>query len=186
MSDLTRNIARAILAAEPVFLDTETTGLGSTDEVIELGIVDMDGTVLLSTLVRPTIPIPAEATAIHGITNEMVADAPTIADLHEQLQALMADRLVVIYNADYDLRMLKQSSGAHGLESPGLTVRWWCAMRVYAEHAGEWNHKSGSYRWHKLAAACQREGVELPAELHRAVADAEATRRLLVKMALPL
>ena len=64
-------------------LDTETTGLYDDAEIVEISIIDENGGVLLDTLVKPLKPIPAEATAIHGITNEMVATAPTWVAIHE-------------------------------------------------------------------------------------------------------
>jgi DNA polymerase-3 subunit epsilon len=46
--------AREILALVPVYLDTETTGLGSDAQVIDIALIDTDGTELINTLVRPT------------------------------------------------------------------------------------------------------------------------------------
>ena len=65
--------ARNILQQKPVYLDTETTGLSSIDEVIELTIVDHDGSLLFSRLFRPLQPIPRQAQLIHHITDQMVA-----------------------------------------------------------------------------------------------------------------
>ena len=58
-----------------VVLDLETTGAnphGKDTEIIDIAIVDEDGIPLVSTLVRPSVAIPEEVTAIHGITDEMV------------------------------------------------------------------------------------------------------------------
>ncbi len=60
-----------------VILDTETTGLTLRDQIIEINVIDLTGKILLNSLVKPTINIPAEAASIHGITNEMVHDAPS-------------------------------------------------------------------------------------------------------------
>ena len=60
-----------------LILDAETTGLGEDAEIVEITIIDTTGKPLINTLVKPSTPIPAEATAIHGITNEMVRHAPT-------------------------------------------------------------------------------------------------------------
>ena len=74
--------ARAWLEANALILDTETTGLGDDAEVVELAVIDCAGAVLLDTLVRPSGPVPAEAAAIHGITDAMLADAPTWSEIH--------------------------------------------------------------------------------------------------------
>ena len=46
-------IARQVIAQNPVYLDTETTGLEKTDEIVEISIVDDSGQVLLDSLVKP-------------------------------------------------------------------------------------------------------------------------------------
>jgi len=101
--------ARQLLADQPIFLDTETTGLDPRAEIVEIALIDYDGAVLLDSLVKPTRRIPWDATRVHNISNEMVADAPTWAELWPHAQALLAGRRVGIYNAEFDLRMIQQS-----------------------------------------------------------------------------
>lgn len=60
-----------------VILDTETTGLDTMAEIVEISIIASDGHVLLDTLIRPSNPIPPAATAIHHISDLMVVAAPT-------------------------------------------------------------------------------------------------------------
>ena len=91
-------LARQRLAAQPIFLDTETTGVRSTAEIIEISLIDHTGEVLLDSLVRPRVPIPAAATQVHGIHDAMVATAPTWPELWPQVQALLAERTVGIYS----------------------------------------------------------------------------------------
>lgn len=105
------SVAAEWLAGETVILDTETTGLYDA-EIVELSIIDTAGNVLLDTLVRPTRPIPAEATEIHGITDEMVANAPTWAEVYPQYQALVAGKTIAAYNAEFDAGMVDKLSGA--------------------------------------------------------------------------
>jgi len=59
-------IARKILEIAPVILDTETSGLDSRAEIVEIAVVDTDGRVLVNTLVKPSRPIPPDVSAIHG------------------------------------------------------------------------------------------------------------------------
>src|SRR5215471_2455226 len=102
--------ARDLLAlADFIVLDTETTGLGIWSEVIQIAVIDPTGAALLDTLVKPTREIEAGATAIHGITAEVVAAAPTFAEVYPLLCKAIAGRRVVIYNADFDRSMLFQS-----------------------------------------------------------------------------
>jgi DNA polymerase III epsilon subunit-like protein len=72
--------AQKILANPDAYaiLDTETTGLEYNSRIVEIAVTTADGEVLLDTLVNPGEPIPADATAIHKITDEMVANAPSL------------------------------------------------------------------------------------------------------------
>jgi DNA polymerase-3 subunit epsilon len=173
--------AREILALGPVYLDTETTGLGSNAQVVDIAIINYDGTELIKTLVRPTVPIPVEATSVHGITDEDVSTAPTFADISPNLNSY-SNRLIVIYNRDYDLRVCRQSAKAHGIEpwAPPETV---CAMELYAKFYGEWNDHHKFYRWQKQSDAARRLGIDIPADLHRAAADANLCRLIVEAMA---
>ena len=62
--------------ANLVFLDTETTGLDDTAEVIEIAIVDAAGAVIFESYCRPTVPVDPGAQAVHGIGPEKLATAP--------------------------------------------------------------------------------------------------------------
>ncbi|KKM17320.1 hypothetical protein LCGC14_1676940 [marine sediment metagenome] len=170
--------AREWLKLKPVFLDTETTGLDSQAEIVHIAIIDHDGTELISTLVRPISPIPEQATSIHGIRNEDVILAPAYADIQLNIGSLLYDRLVVIYNKNFDLRLMEQSARAN-LEFP-LTR---CAMELYAQFYGDWNERHQSYRWQKQSNAARQLGIETPANLHRAAADANLCRLIIEAMA---
>ena len=61
------------LNSDHVIIDTETTGLMASDEIIEITIINMRGEILLNTLVKPSRPIPPEVTKINNITNEMLS-----------------------------------------------------------------------------------------------------------------
>jgi DNA polymerase III subunit epsilon len=95
-----------------IVLDTETTGLPGEGELIEIAFVDRDGNVLFNQLIRPAEVIPGEtkgdigATHIHGITAEMLWDAPTFAQVWPDLAVQLRGKTVVAYNADFDSGML--------------------------------------------------------------------------------
>ncbi len=67
--------ARKVIENRPIYLDTETTGLERSDEIIEISIVDDEGQVVFDSLVKPSQPIPADSTRIHGITDADVLGA---------------------------------------------------------------------------------------------------------------
>ena len=77
--------AKLWLDSDPLFLDTETTGLHDDAEIVDVAVIDITGRSVLSTLVRPAGVIPVAATRIHGITPEMVAGAPTMDMLWNEL-----------------------------------------------------------------------------------------------------
>lgn len=176
--------AAQLLARHPLFLDTETTGLDGEAEICDLAVIDHTGHVLLNTLVRPTRHIPPDATAIHGITDADVAGAPTFAEVGPRLAELLYSRFVIIYNADFDVRMLRQSHRAAGLPRDDRPLTVDCLMELYAEHHGDWVPRRGSYRWQSLGSAALQCGLSWPdGGAHRAATDAEMARRLLVHLA---
>jgi DNA polymerase-3 subunit epsilon len=147
----------------PRFLDTETTGLDNRAEIIEICILDQDGSILLDTLVKPLRKIPPDAIQIHGITNDMVADAPGWLEVWPQVQSALAGRYTGVYNADFDMRMLEQTNRASGIPwNPG-DFRFFCIMKLFSQYLG-------TSRWQTLEAAGRQFGLTLP-NAHRAQAD---------------
>jgi DNA polymerase-3 subunit epsilon len=128
-------------------LDTETTGLGEEDEVVQVCVIDLDDRVILDSLVRPRCEIGEGAKQVHHIDEEMVKFAPRYAHLHECLRDILDGHTVIAYNAAFDKRILYQSK----YSSDGLVKSdWECAMLQYARFVGEWDMYHGEYRWHKL------------------------------------
>ncbi|CAA9531684.1 MAG: hypothetical protein AVDCRST_MAG73-1012, partial [uncultured Thermomicrobiales bacterium] len=164
---------------ETVFLDTETTGLGGEAEVIEVGVVGADGTVLLDTMVRPHGPIPAVASAVHGIFADDVRNAPGWAEVHTELERLLRGRAVVVYNAPFDRQMVAQCCVRWAVAEPEAT--WHCAMRAFAVFYAEPGVGRGGGKWHKLERAAVLVGAT--AGGHRALGDALACRAVVAAMA---
>nr|WP_049849454.1 3'-5' exonuclease [Trabulsiella odontotermitis] len=154
-----------------LILDTETTGLGTDAKIVEIAIIDCTGKTLLNTLVNPGIPIPPEATAIHGITDEMVRDAPTWRDIERQVTDLL-DRKWIAYNASFDARMLRRGAGTQLIDPSTYE----CAMQLYAEHRGLWDTYRRKYRWAKLVDAAVALNVASgEGNAHRALYDCQQT-----------
>lgn len=170
--------AREILEARPVYLDTETTGLDPRAEVIEICILDSDGRVLVDRLVRPTIPIPPDATRVHGIRNAMVAGEPSWEEVWPEVAHALSGRVIAIYNADYDMARMRQSHRSHRLDWHEPEGPIHCLMKLYAQYHGEWDAARRSFRWLSLDQAARRCGIRLP-QRHRARQDAELARSVL-------
>lgn len=169
--------AQKVLNARPVYLDTETTGLARTDEIIEISIVDDDGSVLFESLVRPSHPIPPDSTRVHGITDSRVANASPWPAVWPQVRSVLFGRLVVIYNEEFDLRMMQQSHARYRLPWKDR-FNTFDLMKLYAEFRGEWDSYRRAYRYHSLAKAGRQCNISLP-NAHRSTADTLLTRALL-------
>jgi DNA polymerase-3 subunit epsilon len=166
-----------------VVLDTETTGLGEDAEICQIAIIDSHGNTLLDTLVNPRKPIPHEAIVIHHITDALVENAPRFVDVLPMIHHYLDGRDVIVYNADYDRKMLHRSGRAWGLPQEdweGLAV-WWCAMERFASIFGEWNSYRGGYKWQKLTTACNYYGLPV-ANAHSALGDCLMTLEVVKAM----
>jgi DNA polymerase-3 subunit epsilon len=153
------------------YLDTETTGLYRSEgaEIVELAVLRDDGEVVINSLVKPKKPIPKIASYIHGITDDMVSDAPLFADIRKQVYKILKNQEVVIYNAQFDLQWLPRLYKTSHVS---------CCMLEYAYYYGEFDEYHQSYRWHKLTEAARHIGYSLPPDVkpHRALADCLLTR----------
>lgn len=98
------------LTAPLAFVDVETTGVLPSDRIVQIAIVrvELDGSVeTLHTLIDPERDIPAEATAVHGITNEMVRGAQTFWGLAKPIAHLLGrGAILAAYNGRFDVKML--------------------------------------------------------------------------------
>ena len=151
------------------FLDTETTGLGNAF-IVEIAVLSRYGSVMLNTLVKPPKPIPEEAQRIHGISNEMVADAPEFPAIYPRLKEVIERQHVCIYNAGFDTAIINNCVKYYGLEP--IEYGSTCAMEWYAQFYGDWSSYWGNYKWQKL-----------PNGGHRAKEDAFACYELVKYMA---
>lgn len=132
--------AHSWLSQEPLFLDTETTGLNSTAEALEIGLVDARGCTVYETRLKPTVIISPEAMAIHGIDEATLAGSPSWPDVAKQLQFHIGKRPLIIFNAGFDTRILKQTAAAHNEPADwlnSLTIH--CAMILSARYYGATN-----------------------------------------------
>ncbi|HEX8886033.1 MAG TPA: 3'-5' exonuclease, partial [Noviherbaspirillum sp.] len=148
------------------FVDLETTGgTATTDRITEVGIieVDEDGQVRQwSSLVNPEMPIPPFIQSLTGISNEMVADAPTFAELADDIQARLADRIFIAHNARFDHGFLKNEfrRTGHEFRPPVL-----CTVRLSRK-------LFPGFARHNLDSIVERHRLEVT-QRHRALGDAQ-------------
>lgn len=175
------NNSKRWVAEKPVYIDTETTGLESGDEIVEFSIVESDGSVLYSSLVKPSRPIPAAASRIHGITNDMVSSSQNWPILWPTIRNFLYGRMIAAYNAPFDLRMMQQSHARYRLpwrENFNMAD----VLPLFSDFRGIWNPARGSMRYFKLEEAGSFFNISLP-NAHRSTADSLLTRAVLHSIA---
>ena len=177
--------ARAIVqGGQYIALDTETTGLKDTDQIVSWAIVGPDGKVLGRGLVKATVPISESALQTHRIREEHLANAPGFDAAWAAMEPLLAGKTCLIYGVDFDVRLIQQTAQAFGVSLAGLDeARCYCVSEAYAAFRGEPDRKpERRYRRHKLVEACAAQGITLD-DAHDAAADARATVQLVQALA---
>jgi DNA polymerase-3 subunit epsilon len=181
LQNLAAELARYWLSENAIIIDTETTGLESNDEVIEISLLDCQGNVLLDTLVKPLGRISREAARIHGIQNSDLVNAPRWLDVVPDLMNALRDRTVVMYNASFDTRLIQQSCICNMMQPFNLHAH--CAMKEYAKFWGQWSDERQSFKWQSLANAAKQQGITVDGDAHRALTDCRTTRAVIKAMA---
>ena len=107
-----------------VFFDLETTGVNTEkDRIVQIALYKMTedgmGDQSIETLVNPEIPIPAQATEVHGITNEMVADKPKFREIANTILDFMNGCAIGGYNSNrFDVVLLMAEFSRCGISWP--------------------------------------------------------------------
>jgi DNA polymerase-3 subunit epsilon len=116
----------------PIFYDTETTGIKpEKDYIIEIAAYDPERNLRFEKFANPGVPIPPEASAIHHITDEMVAAAPSFAHVGaEFIEFCAGDVVLIAHNNDaFDFHFLRCEFQRHSLQFPSAwkffdTLKW--------------------------------------------------------------
>lgn len=149
-------------------VDIETTGgHASANGITEVAINIHDGNEIVesyTTLINPGIPIPAHITALTGIDDAMLEDAPVFDDVALQIYQLLHDKVFVAHNVNFDYSFLKHHLAAAGYD---LQCTKLCTVRLSRKLIPG----KASYSLGKLCTA-----LEIPIyNRHRAAGDADAT-----------
>jgi len=155
-------------------IDLETTGVNlGTDRIIEIAIVKVlpDGKRMVKRkLINPEVPISQGSTDIHGITNEMVKDAPTFRQVANELKQFLDNCDLAGYNSNrFDIPMLVEEFLRIGMDFDGKGRKLLDVQKIF--HMMEQRTLSAAYRFY-----CNKE-LE---GAHGAEADASATWEVLV------
>src|SRR3990167_4120796 len=121
-----------------IILDTETTGLdpSSGHRIIEIGCLELIN--FLPTgrtyhqYINPERDVPPDATAIHGITDDFLADKPVFEDIVDDFLGFIGDSTLVIHNANFDMKFLNAELAK--VHKPKLKFsRTFCTMMLARE-----------------------------------------------------
>lgn len=141
-----RTMATRLLGGRAVILDVETTDFDGA--ICQIAVIDTAGQVLLDTLVNPQMPCSAEASAVHGLVDEDLVNAPSWLQVWPLVQDAVSGRRVLAYNAPFDhgrvlAECVRSGVPAGALADPG---RWWCVMRARATvEGGPWKRLGGAH-----------------------------------------
>ncbi len=155
------------------FIDLETTGVNlATDRIIEIAIVKLmpDGTrVVKRKLINPQMPIPQSSIDIHGITDEMVKDAPTFKQVANEVRQFIDNCDLAGYNSSrFDFPLLAEEFLKAGLSFDITDKNLLDVQKVY--HMMEPRTLSAAYRFY-----CDKQLDNA----HSAEVDAQATLEIL-------
>ncbi|HOX83678.1 MAG TPA: 3'-5' exonuclease [Chryseolinea sp.] len=156
------------------FFDLETTGINITqDRVIEIGVVKMmpNGEVIRkATRVNPTIPIPAESTAIHGITDDDVKNKPTFKEIAKEYAKFFEGSDLGGFNVlKFDIPVLVEEFLRVDIDFDYSRKKIIDAQRIF--HLMEKRTLSAAYKFYRHKDLINS---------HSAEADAEATMEVLI------
>lgn len=163
-------------------LDFETTGVDPlVDRVVSYALLDEPG-FEITALVNPGVPIPAAAGAVHGITDAMVAGAPAAPEalgvVLDWVGTLVEREVpLVVFNAGYDLTMLRAEARRHRLDEPD-----WQRLLVVDPLVLDWGIEAGELGARRLGDVAAYYGVPLDGA-HDAAVDARAARAVAIEQA---
>ncbi len=153
-------------------IDLETTGgFAQRNRVTEVAIYAFDGEKIVDefhSLVNPEKSIPANITLLTGITNEMVADAPSFKTIAPEIEAITKDRVFVAHNAGFDYSFMRREFRSLGLNYIRKKL---CTVRLSRKILPGLHSYS-------LGTLCATLGIPIT-HRHRAFGDARATVTLL-------
>lgn len=154
-------------------IDLESTGINvASDRIVEIAIVRvaLDGTRKVKRkLINPEMPMPAEVVAIHGITDEMVKDAPVFRQVANEIKQFLDNCDLCGYNSNrFDVPLLAEEFLRAGMEFDLKARRLLDVQRIY--HMMEQRTLSAAYKFY-----CAKDLIGA----HGAEADAQATFEVL-------
>ncbi|WP_230531786.1 DNA polymerase III subunit epsilon [Microvirga roseola] len=163
-----------------IVLDTETTGTDHAkgDRVIEIGCVELLNHIPTGrnyhVYINPECQVSAGAFAVHGLSNEFLADKPVFAAIAHEFVDFIGDARLVIHNAAFDIGFLNAEFGRTGHKVIDLAVVVDTLALARRKHPGAANN---------LDALCSRYGIDNSKRTkHGALLDAEILAEVYIEL----
>ncbi|EMY1531394.1 hypothetical protein AAEU76_005204 [Salmonella enterica subsp. enterica serovar Wedding] len=138
--------------SSPLFLDMLTSGQGKYAQVIEIALVDIAGEIVFENRLKPTVSVEETATAVHGIRSQQLLP-PGWPQTAEELRQLMGSRTIVIFGAELDIHLLRQTAAPHKDAALWLDASdIHCAMRLAARTLAAVTRGNVYAIWHPFYA----------------------------------
>lgn len=161
---------------EFLIVDTESTGVDKHSEITELAVVDYQtGQVLFNSLLKPYVLDGYEkskARGVSGISTRELLNAPTLLEVWDEVFMALQWKHLTAFNADFDLRMIRNSAHTWGIDIPPLEGT--CLMKIATAYFNLDYFVS-------LDEAAKHFGIDL-GKRHRALGDTLVTREVVIKM----
>lgn len=178
-----------------IVIDTETTGLGENDVVIELAAIRIKtGEVLVDELIKPEWLISPAAEKVHGISHDEAQNqGVNFGKAWDSLglKSYGDGEYITAFNLVFDERLVRQTdyrvlnpSSIPPFPKPdGIICIMELANRHFAKDHAEWDSEQSRFRRLSLARCCEIAGIEFEGQAHRALSDAKAAADLVTAIA---
>ena len=154
-----------------IIIDTETTGIGEDDEILQLSIIDENENTLYNEYFKPRYKTSwPRAEAVNHISPEMVSDKPSIYEKQNEIQKIMSEVSTVIgYNIEFDLKMLRRAGIYLNPFADKIDV-----MKHFADYYGDYDIRHKRYKYKSLQVCAETLGYKSD-NLHDSLEDCKAT-----------
>ncbi len=178
---------------DALILDTETTGLNDErdDEIVSLGIINLNGGILFKSRFKPSLEVSPGAAAVTGLTNEVLQYEPLFSDKYDEIEQLLENHKVLAYNSNFDEGVFRTTIDIYNLPTPTWEIGrqgykyyqgWDCVMHRFSSFYGEWWEFPYTFKWQSLKTACEYFGISTLGQ-HGAIKDCLMTMAVLKSMA---
>ena len=183
--EIRRWAQNSLCSQQTILLNTETTGLGDTDTVIEIALISAEqGKTLYNTFIQAYRPTYRARTYDYASMENSFLSAPPFPKVWEDIVALLNQvQTVICYNADFHHKKLQRTVQKYDLPFP-THIKWECLMNRYATFYGKIRNDDpfNSFQWQKLIYACKQQEISAGQSL-RPLARAKRAYRLLQALA---